>query len=288
MPERDVRVADGPRGPATGGVVSPAMEWARDYYDLQSRTFARGSITDQHRAIAQRLHGWCGELPACRRVLELGAGAGGTAAALADLGHDVWAIEFNASDAALARAIARETQPGSLTIIEDDFYDAAIDTDFDFIFYWDGFGIGTDADQRRLLHRIGAKWLAPGGRVLIDVFSPWNWLQQDGDVSEYTAKDGSTWRRTIAFDAVASRFIDHWSPATSPAQDGPARSQSLRCYTLPEFALLVRGTGLRVDRFMGMDGRRLAINDDVLARDLEASRYTAGTNGFYALLAADD
>jgi len=44
-------------------------------------------------------------------------------------------------------------------------YDVDIGGPFDAVCYWDGFGIGDDQDQRRLLRRI-AGWLAPDGRAL--------------------------------------------------------------------------------------------------------------------------
>lgn len=45
----------------------------------------------EHRARAAEIERFCG--PGRKRILELGAGAGGTAAAMADLGHEVVAIE---------------------------------------------------------------------------------------------------------------------------------------------------------------------------------------------------
>ena len=251
------------------------MHWARDYYAQQSRTFARGVITDAHRSIAARLHGWCG---GAASVLELGAGAGGVAAALADLGPEVWAVEFNPADAQLARALAAE-RAERLHVVEADFYEVDLGRRFDFVFYWDGFGIGSDDDQRRLLRRIAADWLAPGGRALIDVFSPWNWMRRDGETSTHPAVDGTPWQRTVEFDAAGSRFRDLWRPAGESTGD-TERSQSIRCYSLPELALLCEGTGLVVESFLGVDGRVLDPHDD---RD---GCYLMETNGYYALLAA--
>lgn len=253
------------------------MEWARSYYTKQSRTFATGKITDAHLSIAERLHGWCADMDGCRRVLELGAGMGGTAALLAERGYDVCAVEINASDAAFARDLADADHAGSLTVIEDDFYTVTLDGTFDFVFYWDGFGIGDDNDQRRLLRRIATEWLAPGGRALLDVYSPWNWLERDGERSVYTARDGGQWERRVEYDRSTSRFIDHWEPL--PDRD-EHRTQTLRCYTLPEFSQLVDGTGLRVRSVIGMDGRTI----DVQGGDGSADPYLRETNGFFALL----
>jgi hypothetical protein len=43
---------------------------------------------------------------------------------------------------------------GSLRAIEGDFYETEPPGKFDVVAYFDGFGIGTDEDQRRLLRRI--------------------------------------------------------------------------------------------------------------------------------------
>ncbi|MBT8485484.1 MAG: methyltransferase domain-containing protein [Phycisphaerae bacterium] len=249
------------------------MDWAKDYYTQQSRTFARATVTDQHRRIAQRLHGWCGERDGVRRILELGAGMAGVAAALADRGYDVCAVEFNPADATLARSLASQPRAGGLTIVEDDFYTVDLPGRFDFIYYWDGFGIGTDDDQRRLLRRIGQDWLAADGRALIDVFSPWNWRRRHGERSTFTARDGSTWERRIEYETHGERFRDHWSTADDPTVH---RSQTIRCYTPLEFEDLARETGLAVDRFIAMDGYAFSANE--ITEEIRA------TNGFYVLL----
>ena len=256
------------------------MDWALDYYTQQSRTFARARVTEAHRSIAARLDAWCRELPSCRRVLELGSGNGGTAAALAALGRDVWAVELNPADVALARQLAASAGPGAVHVVEGDFYEVAWPFRFDFVYYWDGFGIGSDDDQRRLLRRIGTEWLAPEGRALIDVFSPWRWRERHGETSVHAALDGSSWQRQVTFDDSGSRLVDTWSPVGS---EGSSRSQTIRCYTLGEIVGLLEGTGLRVDRLLGMDGR--VLGDPV--REDAPSDYLAATNGFFALLAPD-
>ena len=160
-------------------------------------------------------------------------------------------------------------------VMEGDFYRVELEGSFDAVFYWDGFGVGSDADQRRLLCRIAELWLRPGGLLVLDVYSPWNWARRDGECSTYTARDGVTWERQIEFQEEGSRFVDHWEPL--PERD-VHRSQTLRCYTLEEFGELVEGTGLVVDRLLGMDG-------SVLGGGGDAEReYLEGTNGFYALL----
>ena len=245
------------------------MEWAQHYYTLQSETFARPVVTDQHRAIAARLRALGGlesEPPVA--VLELGAGNGGVAAALAEHGHDVWAVEFNAADAEHARTLAAAATPGTVHVVEADFFTVRLERRFDFAFIWDGFGIGRDEDQRRLLRRFASDWLTPDGRAFIDVYSPWNWLRRDGETSVYTARDGRSWERRIEFDALDSRFVDHWEPL--PERD-EHRTQTLRCYTVPEFDLLLEGTGLVAEAYLDVDGAA------------PTSARLAETTGYYVL-----
>ena len=262
------------------------MDWVRDHYNEQSRLFGRALITDQHRVIAAGIDRWCQRLPRCEKILELGAGACGVAGALAGRGYDVFAVEFNPHDIALAQELKMSQELESLRVVEADFYEVELPHRFDFVFYWDGFGVGDDSDQRRLLDRIGNEWLAAGGWVLIDVFSPWNWQRRDGEVTEFTATDGSKWTRLLEFDAVRGRFVDHLRPT-----DGSDRelSQTIRVYTLQEFELLTEGTALRVDSFHLFDeapddSARLPPIIDSQVADASLSHRLLSTNGYLASL----
>jgi hypothetical protein len=100
-----------------------------------------------------------------------------------------------------------------LTILEADFYETDLTGPFDVISYWNGFGIGSDADQRRLLDRIAHDWLAPDGCVLMDVFSPWQWARAAG--TEKRNEESELMQRSD-FDPVACRFIDQWWSLKNP------------------------------------------------------------------------
>lgn len=257
------------------------MDWAHAYYTRQSETFGRAIVTDHNRRAAARLDAWATAYGCGPDLLELGAGAGGLAAALADLGRRVVAIDFNPSDAAFARTLAADRPPGALTVVEGDFYTADLERTFDFVCYWDGFGIGSDADQRRLLHRIADDWLTPGGRCALDVFSPWAWRGRDGETSTYTARDGTAWTRTVRYDAVGQRFTDSWHPADD---DSVTRSQSIRCYAIPDLVLLLDGTGLALDRVHAMDGSEI----DPSRADADTTDMLLRTNGYVAIVRRAD
>ena len=76
-----------------------------EFYTLQSRRFGPSGVLDHHRERADRLNLLAGGRKPIR-VLELGAGAGGTAAATAEIGHEVTAIELSPLRVEYARELA--------------------------------------------------------------------------------------------------------------------------------------------------------------------------------------
>lgn len=215
------------------------MNWALDFYTKQNQWSGvyEEPINDGHRQKAAWIEEFTGSGP--KRILELGAGGGQVAAAMADLGHAVTAVELTPSLCAHAQTLATVQRVGILTVVQADFYTVALTEQFDVICYYDGFGIGADADQRRLLTRI-AGWLTPTGSALIEISTPW-----------YAAMvDGRSWRvgqaeRRYTFDPDGCRWNDTWWPVDHPEQ---AVQQSLRCYSPADLRLLVEGTGLQLQR----------------------------------------
>jgi SAM-dependent methyltransferase len=207
-----------------------------DFYTAQSQRFGPSGILDHHRERASRLDQALNQRRT-GRVLELGAGAGGTAAATAELGYEVTAIELSPLRAEYARDLA-STVNGSLTIVEGDFYTADLGHGYDAVAYWNGFGMNEDADQRRLLRRVADEWLAPGGFMLVDIFNPSWWAQRSTEPrmhEEYQACQQTT------FDSRNSRFVDRWWPVDSEQN---AIEQSIRCYSPVDLELLLEGTGM--------------------------------------------
>jgi SAM-dependent methyltransferase len=222
-----------------------AMEWIIPFYGWRSVRMGPTGIFDNHRERAASIARLCGA--GTKRVLELGAGAGGTAAAIADLGHDVVAIELEPVRAGFARDLAAEPRPGSLTVLEADNYHVALAEQFDVVGHWDSFGMGTDTDQRRLLQRIADEWLAPDGQVLLDVFNPFWWAARHGQIIH---RDWCGMTERHEYDPIAMRFIDTW---WIDGDEADARAQTVRCYSPADFALLLEGTGL-VIRALEVDG----------------------------------
>ena len=222
--------------------------WVRAFYAKQDEwaDVSRDPITDMHRKNADLVHRLAGGKVGT--VLELGAGGGQNAAALADLGYSVTAIEFVPSIAQNALELAAQPRKGQLRVLVGDFYDVELPDRYDIVCYWDGFGVGSDDDQRRLLRRV-AGWLAHRGFALMEVYTPWYW---SGIASSGIARSGMAGRETqfggvcrrYGFDADGSRMLDTWWPVGREAE---AVTQSLRCYSPADLQLLLKDTGLSLE-----------------------------------------
>ena len=182
--------------------------------------------------------------PGVKRVLELGCGGGLTAGAIALLGHHVVAVDIVETAAASARRIAAQLPNGAMRVVQGDFYQIELDDTFDVVCYFDGFGIGSDADQRRLLRRI-AGWLNPQGCALIDVYNPWYFGRDNGEAYQ----EGQVMYRSD-FDAAGCRLEETLWPVGDESQ---AVTQSLRCYSPADLRLLLEGSGLALHSYEPYD-----------------------------------
>jgi SAM-dependent methyltransferase len=151
------------------------VDWVADFYTKQyewagwpARWASRdaleaASMATTHADGVARLAG-----PEPRRILELGAGSGFTAAALAAAGHEVVAVDLVNASVQSIRRLAVQVGHGSLTAVAGDFYSVDLDGSFDVVCYFDGFGIGltqslrcyAPADLRLLLQGTGLTLVA--------------------------------------------------------------------------------------------------------------------------------
>jgi SAM-dependent methyltransferase len=217
------------------------VDWVRDFYAKQYEWADwrhRWSDFDPNKrnARVEAVARHAGPEP--HRILELGSGTGTTAAALSSAGHAVVAIEMQEELAEHTRDLASAVTGGSLRAIAGDFYAADLPGPFDVVAYFDGFGIGTDEDQRRLLRRV-VGWLAPGGCALVDVFVPSFWAAHAGTEEEFPTGSGVFY--LDGFDAERCRMTERlWRRG----HEDDAVTQSLRCYSPADLRLLLEGTGL--------------------------------------------
>jgi len=117
-----------------------------------------------------------------------------------------------------------------------DFYEIVLDDFFDLVYYMDGFGIGTDNDQIKLLKRIH-HWLKPNGTALIDIYTPWYWSKTAGQVMTF-----NNFTRKYDFDFHHNRMLDTWTN-----KQNEQFTQSLRCYSPADLEIILHGTGLKLD-----------------------------------------
>ncbi|GAA5502908.1 hypothetical protein Dxin01_02655 [Deinococcus xinjiangensis] len=207
--------------------------WAKSFYDFQDQVTHCYSapIHHFHHEQARKVS----EAYPQGRVLELGSGGGQFAVAAALRGLSVTALELR--PAGTAKTLELAYQNGAqLQAITGDFYTADVGGPFDLVCYWDGFGIGEDTDQQRLLSRI-ARWLSPAGHALIEIYTPWYWEKYAGYSRQWEGEIPVT--QTYAFEAEGCRMTD-----TYAALDGPIHTQSLRCYSPADLRLLMQCTGL--------------------------------------------
>jgi SAM-dependent methyltransferase len=222
------------------------VEWVRDFYSVTGRWWGRAESpvgqVDLDRVAA--LHAICGEAP--KRILELGCGYGSTVTAMTEAGHRVTGVEI--SDRADFSEQFAEQLGRASRIVKDDFYTVHLNDPFDVVCYWNGFGIGSDSDQRALLRRVAAEWLTEGGIALIDISNPFVWARWDGDQEHKPTRPEDGYDYDLGelthFDPIHNRFADTWWAKDNPDERW---TQSIRCYTPADLRLLLEGTGLMLN-----------------------------------------
>ncbi len=254
-----------------------SVDWTRDFYTQASTWWGPDpqppGVHQKRVGIVERLAG-----PRPKKILDLGAGAGYTAAAMADRGHEVVAVESAPARARHAQELAKVARKGSLTALEADFYTVELAERFDVVCLWEVFGLGSDADQRRLLRRIAHEWLIPDGCILMDVYCPFRPARDAGTAVRLAPLEGVPGSvemfERCHFDPVHCRWIDEWEPTAVPEQ---ALAQAVRCYTPADLLLLLEGTGLALER-IEVDGQVVDVHADKVVKSgplMEAWIYIA-------------
>ena len=212
------------------------MEWIQDFYKEQYRITEgmADSITKFDEAQVDKVES-TSDVKGRLKILELGGGLGLFAVAAAKRGHDVSVIELVPSAVEQIHKLALEHDVlEKMTIIQGDFYEVELSNDFDVVCYWDGFGVGSDNDQKLLLERVDS-WLLPSGVALIDIYTPWYWAKVSGQEMKI---DEDSYRR-YGFDAEGCRMLDSWWTT-----DSSIFTQSLRCYSPADLNMLLSETNL--------------------------------------------
>lgn len=240
------------------------MQWTKDFYSKTGRWWGRAesSITERDHTRVQALKRL---VPSAINVLELGSGYGNTAAACAEAGMKVVGIEI--SDRGDFARQHQEKYPKLLSFRKEDFYTVKLQEKFDVVCYWNGFGIGTDADQRRLLKRIYDEWLNLDGKVLVDIANPYVWTKWVGDEEHLTANPEEKYaynvNQKIDFDPVRNRFIDTWWDSDEPEEK---LTQDIRCYSPVDLLLLLEETNFELER-IEVNGKEIKLENSITISD---------------------
>ncbi len=235
------------------------MEWADKFYSESGKWWAADNkITSRDEARVNLIKRFA---PPPKRLLELGSSYGNTAAAEAGAGYDVTGIEL--SDRFDSSNIWTDKEyPGSLKLVKGDFYEAIFEGKFDVVAYWNGFGIGSDEDQKRLLVRMSKEWLEDDGVVLMDVQNPYvwkRWAEEGGEELKADPERGYNYNisEEIKYDNEKGIVTDTWWVTEHPDE---RISQELRCYTTQELIDLLTDTGLKLDSII-IDGKELSLEE---------------------------
>ncbi|MCD5323180.1 MULTISPECIES: class I SAM-dependent methyltransferase [Pontibacillus] len=214
------------------------MEWVKEFYNKQYELLTNNPmILTLRDDLVDKMEELIESKP--EKILELGAGTGQFAVAAAKRGYEVTVIELAPKAIEKMRTLARDHNvEDTLHIYEGDFYETTIKETFDCICYWDGFGIGTDTDQTKLLQLIGI-WLNEDGQALIDCYTPWYWANTAGIEMSFDEI-----MRLYDFDPYHCRMIDTWWSSRDESQ---AVTQSLRCYSPADLELLLKESTLFLD-----------------------------------------
>ncbi|MFC7813884.1 MULTISPECIES: class I SAM-dependent methyltransferase [unclassified Streptomyces] len=219
-------------------VYDPA---AIDAYDLVSSRLSPGAALAAWVGSHRPLSG--------RAVLDLGAGTGVSALALADAGAQVVAV-----DASRPSLDVLESRRGDrkVDVVEADFRDLRLDATFDLVtLSRNTFFLAQSQEEKIELLRGVERHLKPSGAVFLDCTDPAEFLRAGGDATSVTYPLGRDRMVTItqtadrAAQAVMSIFL------VQSATELVAFHETATWATLPEIRLLARTAGLEVTAVNG-------------------------------------
>ena len=184
-----------------------------------------------------------------KRILELAAGTGETAAYFCDNGYRVFAVDISPKNIELMTRL-QKGRP-NLQVAEGDFLTIRINEQFPTICVFESFGLGSDKEQQKLLKRVHDEWLMPNGILILDVFHPFGPIRASGSKQELNKLEnipGSVDMTEYSYyDPIKGRWIDIWEPQNDK---NSRKIQSIRCYTPADFILLAESSGLAIEKML--------------------------------------
>ena len=214
---------------------SKRLEWVNSFYRFQNRYFEvyLGELSDHD---DRRLKLLMDYFPEKGTVLELGGGGGQTSCLLSKHGFDVTMIEIQKESVKHAEELMQRHQTEWI-VKQDDFYSIRLKNKFDIITYFDSFGIGSDADQVRLLCRIN-QWLTSDGIAFVEVGNKTFWRE----VAYGKSFNLGPAIRTYDYDFDKDILMDTWT-LNAPGRE--TNIQQLRCYSVDEMDALLAKSDLQ-------------------------------------------
>ena len=217
------------------------QKWVKSFYKKQFEWFPYlHEYSEEYDEMAKEIASQVGK--PFQSVLEIGAGNGNLARAIAVLGKEVTTVELVPELVEYAKQFKNE----NITSLCGSFYDIDLPETFDVLLYIDGFGVGEDSDQLFLLKRV-YNWLKQDGMALIDIYNPNYWEKADGK-SMYIDQSRKVLRE-YKYDKKNHRMLDVWWKEEMPED---TYTQSLACYSVEEIEKLCKEAGLKIiDIFPG-------------------------------------
>lgn len=207
------------------------MRWRQDFAAWRERRLHQEDYQQEHLASVRAVIG----SPAGRRVLDLGAGMGGFAVALARQGALVTALEYNGSYCAIVRLRGRRYGLQMPVVQAAGEALPLADGSFDLVCSWD---VLEHVQEPSAVLREVQRVLRPGGAALLTAINRWafrdphyhlpglNWLPRPW---------AEAWIRRAARGKEGGPFADR------------QRLSEMHYYRWGQFVRLAAGVGLRVE-----------------------------------------
>ena len=209
--------------------------WADEFYKMQYEfigDYPEGYHTESANEILEQIG------KKVHSMLELGAWDGSLARALSKHVNKITTVELIKEMAEKAESLNLD----NIETIHGSFYDVQLTQKFDAIIYMDGFGVGTDEEQLKLLKNIKL-WMEDDGCALIDIYQPEHWKKADGFEMYPDPKNMPHIKRRYSYDFEADIMMDNWWHEKNEKLNS---TQYLKCYTPDEIYNLCKQAGLNI------------------------------------------
>jgi SAM-dependent methyltransferase len=176
-------------------------------------------------------------------VLELGVGTGRIAVPVAAAGIDVVGVDLSAGMLAVAREQA-ELAGATIDLRQGDMRDPPVEAEFPLVLipFRSLLHMETDADRRSVLAAV-TRLLAPGGRLIFDVFAP-DAVDIADTHARWLEREPGIWERADWNERTRTLIL------RVRGRDGEAE-MSLAWLSVPEWQALLRDAGFVVDALYG-------------------------------------